>query len=117
MQDNAPGYAAKSTQASLADRNIAPIAWPARSTDLNPIEHCWAWMKSYVEEMYGDKKLSSIELRQVLLETWENSVTAEKLDSFLIHKEAIPDIRKGFPLLLGTTVGTYMSIAHTRMWL
>lgn len=80
MQDNAPGHAAKSTIEWLADKGITPIVWPARSPDLNPIEHCWGYMKSYLALKYGDRRLSELELREALLESWNTAVTDERLD-------------------------------------
>jgi hypothetical protein len=51
MQDGAPGHAAQSTQANIRTRGIRIIFWPPFSSDLNPIENCWNWIKDYRGQM------------------------------------------------------------------
>ena len=41
QQDNARPHVARVCQNSLANNNIAPLAWPPYSPDLTPIEHMW----------------------------------------------------------------------------
>lgn len=53
MQDGAPGHSATSTIEELYIRGIRVICWPPFSPDLNPIEHCWNWMKDFIQEKYG----------------------------------------------------------------
>lgn len=72
MQDGAPGHSAKATKDDLLARGIPLMEWPAFSPDLNPIEHCWNWLKDYVEDKYGlEEKPSYTNLRAWVLEAWE----------------------------------------------
>ena len=39
QHDNAPSHTALSVHDFLQDRNVSVLPWPAKSPDLNPIEH------------------------------------------------------------------------------
>lgn len=91
MQDNAPAHRSKKTTEFLQARNISPIKWPALSPDLNPIEHCWNWMKDYLQQTYGDRKFTSAELYEKVQEAWEIAVADEKLDRLMasMHQRCV----------------------------
>ena len=71
MQDNASGHAAKTTIAEMQERGIRVVKWPAYSPDLNPIETVWNWMKDWIDEQYGEKKLNLNQLRIAVKDAWD----------------------------------------------
>ena len=44
-------YPAKSLSAFLEARNVKVLPWPAKSQDLNPIEHVWPEMKRTLRKL------------------------------------------------------------------
>ena len=52
IQDNASCHKACATIDKLRVHGIQPLEWPAFSSDLNPIEHMWKWMKDYIHLHY-----------------------------------------------------------------
>ena len=71
MQDGAPGHSARFTIDELQERGIRLIWWPPYSPDLNPIETVWNWMKDWIDERYGEKKLTYNLLRSAVREAWD----------------------------------------------
>jgi transposase len=51
QQDNAPCHTARRTTNFLQESNIAILAWPAQSPDLNPIENLWSHIQREVDQV------------------------------------------------------------------
>jgi len=74
QQDGSRVHSSKETLAWLEARQIKVMKWPARSPDLNPIEHVWPWMKNYIFKNHGREGasgVSSVALKQAVMQAWE----------------------------------------------
>ena len=54
MQDNAPIHIAGKVKEWFENNSIPVIKWPSYSSDLNPIEIMWAWLKEWIITNYLD---------------------------------------------------------------
>ena len=70
MDDNARAHRAHITDQYLEQATIVRMEWPARSPDLNPIEHAWDMLQTAVSSC-PVQPASVQELRQALLEEWD----------------------------------------------
>ena len=70
MDDNARAHRARITDQYLEQATIVRMKWPARSPDLNPIEHAWDMLQTAVSSR-PVQPASEQELRQALLEEWD----------------------------------------------
>ena len=77
QQDNVPAHSAVVTQNFFAQNNIQVIQWPAKSPDLNIIEHIWAFMKNKVERR---EPKTIQELKNFILNCW-NEITPQFINN------------------------------------
>lgn len=69
MHDNARPHTAASVRQYLEEVEIAAMDWPARSPDLNPIEHLWDHLKRKVRAR-NPAPTTKLELKEALIEEW-----------------------------------------------
>ena len=70
MDDNAGAHRARITDQYLEQATIVCMEWPARSPDLNPIQHAWDMLQTAISSR-PVQPASVQELRQALLEEWD----------------------------------------------
>ena len=70
MDDNARAHRARITDQYLEQATIVRMEWPARSPDLNPIEHAWDMLQTAVSSRLV-LPASVQEFKQALLEEWD----------------------------------------------
>lgn len=71
MHDNARAHTAGIVREYLNDIGITVMRWPARSPDMNPIEHLWDELKRRVRAHHPAPQTTQ-ELKNVILEEWED---------------------------------------------
>ena len=71
MDDNARPHRARVVTSYLEDEGIARMDWPARSPDINPIEHAWDMLQRRISARFP-KPDTRQELANALKEEWKN---------------------------------------------
>uniref|UniRef100_A0A8K9UQ62 Tc1-like transposase DDE domain-containing protein n=1 Tax=Oncorhynchus mykiss TaxID=8022 RepID=A0A8K9UQ62_ONCMY len=71
QHDNTTNHTAHSVRDFLKDRNVSVLPWPAKSLDLNPIEHIWNLLDQRVRAKYTPPR-NVQEHAGALLEDWGN---------------------------------------------
>jgi transposase len=88
MQDNASIHTAKRVKAWFEEHGVAVIDWPPYSPDMNPIEHAWHLLKSWLQINYpelkemGKGQADQLAWKQAIIEGWA-SIDQQVLDNLL----------------------------------
>ena len=72
QHDNATSHTAHSVRNFLQDRNVSVLPWPAKSPDLNPIEHVWDLLDRRVRARAIPRR-NIQELASALVAEWDIS--------------------------------------------
>ncbi|CAK1582681.1 unnamed protein product [Parnassius mnemosyne] len=70
MQDNAQPHTARCLNDYLSEVRIFKLEWPARSPDMNPIEHVWDMLKRRTRSNLNPLENFSA-LKTALVAAWE----------------------------------------------
>jgi len=69
MRDNARPHTASLAMHYLNQESIAVMDWPARSPDLNPIEHVWDYIYRWITQRQN-RPITLLDLTQALILEW-----------------------------------------------
>lgn len=80
-QDNAPCHAARTTQQLLRANNVRMLPWPARSPDMNPLEHVWDLLKRRLRELPVPNNQAALE--RSATRVWRN-ITQNTIQGYIL---------------------------------
>ena len=95
MHDGAPSHTSRSTLAFLADQGVNVLPnWPPNSPDLNPVEHCWAWIS---RQLIGKQFRNAAELEAAVRQAWADkpSDLIPKLYGSMVRRLTAVQVAKG----------------------
>ena len=69
VQDTAPPHTTCDTAAFLDQQDVDVMDWPARSPNINPIEHVWDQMSVWIRDM-DDPPSTVAELNNAVRQAW-----------------------------------------------
>ncbi|KAI3368431.1 hypothetical protein L3Q82_025444, partial [Scortum barcoo] len=101
MQDNARPHVAGVCQQFLQDEGIDAMDWPARSPDLNPIEHIWDIMSRSIHQRHVAPQTVQ-ELADALVQVWEE-----------IPQETIRHLIRSMPRRCREVIQARVEATHT----
>ncbi|KAI4872910.1 hypothetical protein NFI96_005291 [Prochilodus magdalenae] len=90
MQDNARPHVAGVCQQFLQDEGIEAMDWPARSPDLNPIEHIWDIMSRSIHQRHVAPQTVQ-ELADALVQSRNHRFIIYNKSSCSCRSKAAPD--------------------------
>ncbi|KAI3359195.1 hypothetical protein L3Q82_002724 [Scortum barcoo] len=113
MQDNARPHVAGVCQQFLQDKGIDAMDWPARSPDLNPIEHIWDIMSRSIHQRHVAPQTVQ-ELADALVQVWEEipQETIRHLIRSMPRPELEQPVREGTPLSVYCVMERVLIIVH-----
>ena len=79
MDDNARAHRARITNRYLEQAAIVRLDWPARSPDLNPIEHAWDMLQKAISSRQV-QPATVRELREALIEEGSSFLSISPVD-------------------------------------
>uniref|UniRef100_A0AAZ3QCV8 Tc1-like transposase DDE domain-containing protein n=1 Tax=Oncorhynchus tshawytscha TaxID=74940 RepID=A0AAZ3QCV8_ONCTS len=115
QHDNATSHTARSVYDFLQNRNVSVLPWPAKSPDINPIEHVW----DLLDQRVTARSIPSRNVR-ALVEAWgnisqqelANLVQSMRMRCTAVLNAAPPSFVQGhiFPFLLVTCLWNLFSL-------
>jgi transposase len=85
VADNAAAHKSHHTQRVLSILDISRIAWPPQSPDLNPIEHCWDYIRAQIKKR-KHVPTTDDEVIQAWEEEWAK-IPIERINGWIEHLE------------------------------